>query len=105
MPNAKRASMREGPLAALFRKTAEDTALADAQPRPLGAQAADGREPASREVPHPSLEAPATATAAAAPAAGAPASRYRRCRHSRYCRCRRSGSQRPRFHPGRTDRR
>ncbi len=73
MPNAKRASMREGPLAALFRKTAEDTALADAQPRPLGAQAADGREPASREVPHPSLEAPATATAAAAPAAGAPA--------------------------------
>ena len=25
MPNAKRASMREGPLAALFRKTAEDT--------------------------------------------------------------------------------
>src|SRR5580704_4384011 len=26
MPNAKRASMREGPLAALFRKTAEDTA-------------------------------------------------------------------------------
>ena len=26
MANAKRASMREGPLAALFRKTAEDTA-------------------------------------------------------------------------------
>ena len=25
MPNGKRASMREGPLAALFRKTAEDT--------------------------------------------------------------------------------
>ena len=25
MPNAKRASMREGPLTALFRKTAEDT--------------------------------------------------------------------------------
>src|SRR5690348_16289176 len=32
MPNAKRASMREGPLAALFRKTAEDTAQPGQQP-------------------------------------------------------------------------
>ena len=33
MPNAKRASMREGPLAALFRKTAEQTGLPEGQAR------------------------------------------------------------------------
>src|SRR5690348_15539851 len=32
MPTGKRASMREGPLAALFRKTAEDTAPPGKQP-------------------------------------------------------------------------
>jgi cell division protein FtsZ len=32
MPNAKRASMREGPLAALFRKTAEDTTGSEPSP-------------------------------------------------------------------------
>jgi hypothetical protein len=30
---SKRASMREGPLAALFRKTEDDDALPDAKPR------------------------------------------------------------------------
>src|SRR5260370_1194745 len=34
MPNAKRASMREGPLAALFRKTSDGTAPAPAAPAP-----------------------------------------------------------------------
>ena len=33
MPNAKRASMREGPLAALFRKTTEETGLPDGASR------------------------------------------------------------------------
>jgi cell division protein FtsZ len=46
MANAKRASMREGPLAALFRKTTEDTAPQDADLE------------ASSAAPHPSLEAP-----------------------------------------------
>ena len=36
MPNAKRASMREGPLAALFRKTAEDTGAPGAPGAPGG---------------------------------------------------------------------
>ena len=39
MPNAKRASMREGPLSQLFRKTAEDTAEApDETPAPPAAE-------------------------------------------------------------------
>ena len=33
MPTGKRASMREGPLAALFRKTAEDGESGEAAPR------------------------------------------------------------------------
>src|SRR5436305_45066 len=41
MPNAKRASMREGPLAALFRKTAEDTGAPGTEP-------ASGTEPAAQ---------------------------------------------------------
>ena len=41
MPTAKRASMREGPLAALFRKTAEDTAT--------GSPAQEGSRPAAEE--------------------------------------------------------
>ena len=46
MPTGKRASMREGPLAALFRKTAEDT----------GAKAARGGR--SRPPPAPERRAP-----------------------------------------------
>ena len=34
MPTGKRASMREGPLADLFRKTAEDTTPPPSQPEP-----------------------------------------------------------------------
>jgi cell division protein FtsZ len=60
MPNAKRASMREGPLAALFRKTAEDTGAGpadEAQP----ALPVSEPEPDRPATPHPSLEAPAAA--------------------------------------------
>jgi cell division protein FtsZ len=46
MANAKRASMREGPLAALFRKTTEDAALQDTDPE------------TSIAAPHPSLQTP-----------------------------------------------
>ncbi len=51
MTNPKRASMREGPLAALFRKTEEAEQQEQAQPEP-----APAREPA---LPHPALSAPA----------------------------------------------
>ncbi len=66
MPNAKRASMREGPLAALFRKTAEDTGAGpgeEAQPALPVSEPAPER-PSS---PHPSLEAPDDAAAPAQP--------------------------------------
>ena len=67
MPTAKRASMREGPLSQLFRKTAQDTALppaakagAEAGTEPeapeSAAPAPAGAEPAQRRtLPHPSL--------------------------------------------------
>ncbi len=69
MPTGKRASMREGPLAALFRKTAEDSGPeaetpAEAQPKaapPKRAQKA-ATEPAagaSNRRPHPGFDAPA----------------------------------------------
>jgi cell division protein FtsZ len=63
MPNAKRASMREGPLAALFRKTAEDTGAGpgeEAQPALPGSEP----EPERPASPHPSLEAPSAAAPA-----------------------------------------
>jgi len=63
MPNAKRASMREGPLAALFRKTAEDTGAPGA---PGGDAAPD--QP-SEGTPAPS--APAVPSAAPVPSAAA----------------------------------
>jgi cell division protein FtsZ len=65
MASGKRASMREGPLAALFRKTEEDAARADADGeadlRAPGLPKAAAPEPTPideippREVPHPSL--------------------------------------------------
>jgi cell division protein FtsZ len=58
MPTGKRANMREGPLAALFRKTAEDAGHEPDQSRPPEAE-----QPAP-SAPHPSLEAmPAGGTA------------------------------------------
>ena len=65
MANAKRASMREGPLAALFRKTEES----EEPPAPAGkpsrsqpateAAAAPPTHPRESGVPHPGLEASA----------------------------------------------
>jgi cell division protein FtsZ len=65
MPTGKRASMREGPLAALFRKTAEDTgaspregdaAAAAARELPDSATGAPREQPERASHPHPSLE-------------------------------------------------
>jgi cell division protein FtsZ len=64
MPTGKRASMREGPLAALFRKTAEDTALPGRQP---SAQAPSEQPAAGSDAPAPSQ--PAAPEAPEAPAA------------------------------------
>jgi cell division protein FtsZ len=50
MASGKRASMREGPLAALFRRTEEDEEVRAAEP-----EATPIEEIPSREVPHPSL--------------------------------------------------
>jgi cell division protein FtsZ len=64
MASGKRASMREGPLAALFRKTEEDAAKAqETQPHAPAAQPAEPvptpvEQIPPREVPHPSLGAP-----------------------------------------------
>ncbi len=57
MANAKRASMREGPLAALFRKTDE----ASEEPAPAPGPESSARPEGSRESgpPHPALSAPA----------------------------------------------
>ena len=63
MPTSKRASMREGPLAALFRKTAEDAPgarkpeeekPAEREPREQPAASAPAATPSAREVPQPS---------------------------------------------------
>src|SRR5437763_4026802 len=56
MPTGKRASMREGPLAALFRKTAEDTPReerAEEQKPPEGQSQAPEPEQPERHVPSP----------------------------------------------------
>src|ERR1039457_2746061 len=69
MPTGKRANMREGPLADLFRKTAEDTGAAPAKPGAPDSKAdreqktadtertAQPTEPERRSHPHPSLQA------------------------------------------------
>ena len=72
MPTGKRASMREGPLAALFRKTAEDTSaqggepeskappVPETPPEPEAPPPPPARpETERRSLPHPSFEAPA----------------------------------------------
>jgi cell division protein FtsZ len=69
MPTGKRASMREGPLAALFRKTAEDAehrpeppapaaAPVNAEPVAPAAPAAPARPPAPASPPEPEIEEP-----------------------------------------------
>ncbi len=61
MASGKRASMREGPLAALFRKTEEDAARADApgdEPALTAPVATPIDEIPPRDVPHPSLAVP-----------------------------------------------
>ncbi len=73
MPTGKRASMREGPLAALFRKTAEDTATPaeDQEKKALPEGEAERRARGGRD-PHPSLGAPEPATEPSSPQAPAP---------------------------------
>jgi cell division protein FtsZ len=64
MPAAKRASMREGPLSQLFRKTAEDTGAAPAskEPEPPTSPIEEPVAAAGTErKPHPALETPAAA--------------------------------------------
>ena len=55
MPTGKRASMREGPLAALFRKTAQDTQEHTAEPSPTSSPDLPATDPAAsaeeREIP------------------------------------------------------
>src|SRR5205823_11740249 len=58
MPTGKRASMREGPLAALFRKTAEDTA-----PGAPGTRDADAPAPEQAAVEQEHTEEPAAPSA------------------------------------------
>src|SRR6516225_272390 len=74
MATGKRASMREGPLAALFRKTAEDTATSPgrdpepgAHPEP-GTQAESGQPSASAPPSVPTTASPTAPTSEATPA-------------------------------------
>ncbi len=82
MPNAKRASMREGPLAALFRKTAEDTGAgtggeessALVAPESSESSGSSGSESDRQAAPHPSLEVPESDVTKPDPAAEAQSS-------------------------------
>ena len=78
MPTAKRASMREGPLAALFRKTADDTGPAEPEAPATGEIPAAEAAADRRQLPHPAFQAPPAPPGAGAAdplAAGAPAPR------------------------------
>jgi cell division protein FtsZ len=72
MPNGKRASMREGPLAALFRKTTEDTESPQAS-RPATSAPDAPSQDAAAAPPQDAPVAPPQAAAAAPPEAAAPA--------------------------------
>jgi len=73
MPTGKRASMREGPLADLFRKTAEDTAPArTTEPAPAPEPTALAPEPAAPAPSQESLIPEAPAAAEPAPASPVP---------------------------------
>jgi cell division protein FtsZ len=71
MPTGKRASMREGPLAALFRKTAEDTAAPTGKPsdaeRTVDSESVQERREAERETERRTLAHPSLETSASAP--------------------------------------
>src|SRR5579884_1046364 len=73
MPTGKRASMREGPLAALFRKTAEDTSAASppesTTPKPADHPEQEPSRPVRerRSAAHPALQPPEPRRAAAPP--------------------------------------
>jgi cell division protein FtsZ len=70
MPNAKRASMREGPLAALFRKTAEETEPGGSGPEPDHVPpAAPAQQSGQPGVPAPGLGSPAPTPATREPQA------------------------------------
>jgi cell division protein FtsZ len=77
MPNAKRASMREGPLAALFRKTAEDTAptepAEDQQQLPAEEPERPALPEAAAPVPEPEVVEPPVVASPPHPALAAPA--------------------------------
>jgi len=74
MPNAKRASMREGPLAALFRKTAQDSASkADSEPAK--------KQKGAKRKPEPAEQTAAAAAEAAGEAAAETLSPRERLRH------------------------
>ena len=76
MPTAKRASMREGPLSQLFRKTAEDTSEAAPETDPAPAKVAKASTDAPptaaerRALPHPSLRPSVPVDGAEAPGVG-----------------------------------
>ena len=81
MASGKRASMREGPLAALFRSTAEE-GLEPREPAPEPPRAEEPpapapREPERREVPHPSLASRETEPPRAEPRVPSPQERLR----------------------------
>ncbi len=74
MANPKRASMREGPLAALFRKTEENEEATEAAPADSENRAPRSQTPAAREqrgVPHPALDSVAPEPTAREESSGA----------------------------------
>jgi cell division protein FtsZ len=86
MPTGKRASMREGPLAALFRKTAEDTGTSSEKPGESKQQKPASPPSKARSerppVPDPVAEAPVAESPVAEPEAARIPSPQERLRHA-----------------------
>jgi cell division protein FtsZ len=78
-PNPKRASMREGPLAALFRKTAEPEPASEAKHKRASEHAERKRHP---ELPHPALRAHSEQADSEETAADAPPTPRERLRNA-----------------------
>ncbi len=70
MPTAKRASMREGPLSQLFRKTAQDTETPVQEPEAAAPAPAVAEPAEQRALPHPSLRPSVPADAEVAETGG-----------------------------------